>query len=274
MSDVPVTDAPVADSIRDELVERLKRENAELMDRATRGEQRASIFEEKERTRIASYEGEAKFFMQDFLKTETENDPEARAEVAALGTWADEYTKKQDIVSQAPLARMSYIASKGVKRLRDEASQLPEIKDSLSKSMAALEEMTASRDKLQRENDDQRGLLDERQAALEKLNEKIVAAGMAAEKFNFAKATAREVAPPSEPAKVETAALEAGKVNASKSANPLEAQRDHLFDFINSSGGGGASLRIQPSQTQHAYLGRHGEVDVATALRSGGAMAL
>ena len=139
--------------------------------------------------------------------------------------------------------------------------------------MAALEEMTASRDKLQRENDDQRGLLDERQAALEKLNEKIVAAGMAAEKFNFAKATAREVTPPSEPAKVETAALEAGKVNASKSANPLEAQRDHLFDFINSSGGS-SGLRIQPSQTQHAYLGRHGEVDVATALRSGGAMAL
>ena len=274
MTDVPVTDAPVADSIRDELVERLKRENAELMDRATRGEQRASIFEEKERTRIASYEGEAKFFMQDWMKAETENDPEARAEVAALGAWADEYTKKQDIVSQAPLARMSYVASKGIKRLREEASQLPEIKESLSKSMAALEEMTASRDKLQRENDDQRGLLDERQAALEKLNEKIVAAGMAAEKFNFAKATAREVAPPSEPAKVETAALEAGKVNASKSANPLEAQRDHLFDFINSSGGGGASLRMQPSQTQHAYLGRHGEVDVATALRSGGAMAL
>ena len=136
MTDVPVTDAPVADSIRDELVERLKRENQELMERATRGEQRASIFEEKERTRISSYEGEAKFFMQDFMQAETENDPEARAEVAALGTWADEYTKKADIVSQAPLARMSYVASKGIKRLREEASQLPEIKESLSKSMA------------------------------------------------------------------------------------------------------------------------------------------
>ena len=65
-------------------------------------------------------------------------DPEARADVAPLATWADEFASKQDIVSQTPLARMCFVASKGVKRLRDEASQLGEIKDSLASTMKQL----------------------------------------------------------------------------------------------------------------------------------------
>ena len=213
------------------------------------------------------YKRQAKYFLKEWIPSEVAMDAEAKADIAPLGTWADEFASKQDIVSQTPLARMCFVASKGVKRLREEASQLGEIKESLATTMKQLEEMTTAKEKLQKENDDQRTLLDERQAGLEKLNERIAAAGLAQEKFNFAKATAREVEPPAEPEKAAgSSTLEAVTVNASKSANPLEAERDHLFDFISSSGGGG-SLRMASSGTQHALLGFQGEPDLATLLR-------
>lgn len=263
----PIADASVADSNRDDLVERLKRELAEKTEGEARANARAHVFEEKERSRVASYADEAKFFLKEWIPSEVASDAEAKADVAPLGTWADEFASKQDIVSQTPLARMCFVASKGVKRLRDEASQLPEMKESLANTMKQLEELTASKDKLQRENDDQRTLLDERQASLEKLNERIAAAGLAQEKFNFAKATAREVEPPAEPEKVAaTTKLEAATVNASKSANPFDGQRDHLLDFINTAGGGGSG-RMNASATGHALLGHQGDVDVATLLR-------
>ena len=264
----PMTDALGADSNRDDLVDRLKRELAEKTEGEARANARAQVYEEKERSRVASYADEAKFFLKEWIPAEVAADPEARADVAPLATWADEFASKQDIVSQTPLARMCFVASKGVKRLRDEASQLGEIKESLASTMKQLEEMTDSKNKLQRENDDQRTLLDERQASLEKLNERIAAAGLAAEKFNFAKATAREVEPPAESEKVAAATkLEAATVNASKSANPFEGQRDHLLDFINNAGGSGSS-RMNASATGHALLGQQGDVDVATLLRA------
>ena len=264
---VAASDNLAADGVRDDLVDRLKRELAEKTEGEARAMARAQVYEEKERARISSYADEAKFFLKEWIPSEA-MDAEAKADVAPLAAWADEFASKQDIVSQTPLARMCFVASKGVKRLRDEASQLGEVRDSLSNTMKQLEEMTAAKDKLQRENDEQRTLLDERQASLEKLNERIAAAGLAHEKFNFAKATAREVEPPAEPEKaVGGNKLEMGTVNASKTANPLEAQRDHLFEFINNSGGS-ATNRLTTSGTGHALLGQQGEVDVASLLRT------
>ena len=61
------------------------------------------------------------------------------------------------------LARVCAVASKGVKRLRDEASQLPELKESLANALKENEMLKASAEKMQRESNDDKVLLNERQ---------------------------------------------------------------------------------------------------------------
>ena len=62
--------APQTESVRDDLVERLKRENAELMESVARANARAGVFEEKERSRVAAFQPEAQYFMKEFMKEE------------------------------------------------------------------------------------------------------------------------------------------------------------------------------------------------------------
>ena len=92
------------------------------------------------------------------------------------------------------------MASKGVKRIREDASQLSGIQDSLANALKENEELKANAEKLQRESTDDKKLLDERQAQLEKLNARIAELGGEQQQFNFSNAAAREVAPPAEPA--------------------------------------------------------------------------
>ena len=255
------------DTNRDELVERLKRENEALMKDKAQADARASAFEAKERTRVAAWQPEVKHFLNDFVVNECcVDDAEARADVQAVVNWGEEYASKNDIASQTSLARVCAVASKGVKRIRDDASQLPGIKDSLATALKENEELKATAEKMQRESTDDKKLLDERQAQLEKLNARIAELGGEPQQFNFSNAAAREVAPPAEPAvaiKPETG-LTAVAAQASKNAgNPTAV--DSLFSFITNKGGG--SLRMGASSTNHALLGSAGEPDIASLLR-------
>ena len=261
--------APGTDANRDELVERLKRENAALMEQKAQADTRASAFEAKERTRVAAWQPEVKHFLNDFVMNECcADDAEAKADVQAVVNWGEEYASKADIASQTSLARVCAMASKGVKRIREDASQLSGIQDSLANALKENEELKANAEKLQRESTDDKKLLDERQAQLEKLNARIAELGGEQQQFNFSNAAAREVAPPAEPAAAikPEAGLTAVAAQASKAAgNPTAV--DSLFSFISSSGGG--SLRMGASNTNHALLGNAGEPDIASILRSG-----
>ena len=263
------TSAPVADSNRDELVERLKRENAALMQDKAQADARASAFEAKERTRVTAWQPDVKAFLNDFVMKECcADDAEAKADVQAVVNWGEEYASKNDIASQTSLARVCAVASKGVKRYRDDASQLPGVKDSLANALKENEELKANAEKLQRESTDDKKLLDERQEQLEKLNARIAELGGEQQQFNFSNAAAREVAPPAEPAAAikPEASLTAVAAQASKAAgNPTAV--DSLFSFISNSGGG--SLRMGASNTNHALLGNAGEPDIASILRTG-----
>ena len=71
---------------------------------------------------MSAFQPEAQYFMKDWLKEEVaahHAGTNLAADIAPLGAWADEFTQKKDISSQGPLAAVSYIASKGIKRLRD-----------------------------------------------------------------------------------------------------------------------------------------------------------
>jgi hypothetical protein len=96
---------PASDANRDELVERLKRENAALMEQKAASDARAGQFESKERARVTAWQSDVKSFLTDFVLAEAP-DAEAKADCQPVVQWGDEYASKADIVSQTGLARV------------------------------------------------------------------------------------------------------------------------------------------------------------------------
>ena len=247
-------------------MEQLKAQLAEQTAKAAQASQQLEFFNNRERERIGQFQPESQFFFNDFMKEEIEKYHQGTSlaqDVAPLGTWANEYHQKKDITSQGALAAASYVASKSIKRMRDEASKLPTMQESLASAMKENEELKQGKDKLQRDYDEAIGLANERQKGLEILQEKLSQAGLMNEKFDFSKLTSREAdaEKPAEPhvGGAAAPALEAVKAEASKAAgavsgNPIQ-QEDLLTSLLNRSSGG---LRMNASGTQHAFLGAAG----------------
>ena len=97
------------------------------------------IYEGKERARISAWQEDAKFFMNEFVNEEIDahHPGLSKDDVAPLGNWAATYHEKADIASQGALAAVSYVASKGIKRLREQASQGAQAATTLSETMKA-----------------------------------------------------------------------------------------------------------------------------------------
>jgi len=264
-----------ADQNRDDLVERLKREAADASRAAAEANARMAVYENKERSRIASWQDEAKFFMGEWINGEVaEHHPQLKDDVAVFtgaSGWAHTYHEKPDIATQGPLAAVSYVASKGIKRLREQASQGAAAQATLAETMKQNEDLTAQNAKLHKDYQEAMTLCDERQKGLEVLQAELVKGGLMNEKFNFSKLTSREqVDEPHAAAGVGAAApsLEVVKAEASKAAtgssgNPIQ-QQDLLASLLNRSTG---SLRMGQSATQHAFLGATGEADIGSLIR-------
>ena len=247
------------------VMESLKAQLAEQTAKAAQASQQLEFFNNRERERISAFQPESQFFFNDFMKEEIEKYHQGTTlaqDVAPLSVWANEFHQKKDITSQGALAVASYVASKSIKRMRDEASKLPTMQESLASAMKENEELKQGKDKLQRDYDEAIGLANERQKGLEILQEKLSQAGLMNEKFDFSKLTSREADAdkPAEPhAAAAAPALEAVKAEASKAAgavsgNPIQ-QEDLLTSLLNRSSGG---LRMNASGTQHAFLGAAG----------------
>jgi len=265
------------DQNRDDYVERLKADLAAKTSEAASVSARMAVFEAKERARIAGWQPEAESFMCDWINKEVaEHHPQLSDDVAPFTSekgWAKTYTEKPDIVTQAPLAAMSYVASKGVKRLLDRASAGDAAQATLAETMKQNEDLTARMTKLQKECDDYKALSDERQKGLETLHAELIRGGLRAEQFDFSKLTSREkVAEPHEAGAASgTPSLEVVKAEASKAAsaaataNPIQ-QEDLLTGLLARSGPGSLRMGNNPS-SNHALLGASGEADLASILR-------
>ena len=262
-----------ADQNRDELVERLKRELADKTEGEARANARMNVYEAKERVRISAWQDDAKFFMNEFVNEEIDahHPGLSKDDVAPLGAWASTYHEKADIASQGALAAVSYVASKGIKRLREEASKGAAAATTLAETMKQNEELAAQNSKLQKDYAEAMTLCDERQKGLETLQAELVKGGLMNEKFNFSKLTSREQTPaePHAAMGAATPSLEVVKAEASKAAsgssgNPIQ-QADLLQSLLANSRG---SLRMGQSSTQHAFLGAsNGEADIGSILR-------
>lgn len=268
----------IADQNRDDLVASLKSELAAKTKGEAEANARMAVYEGKERARISSWQDDAKFFMGEFINDEVEtHHPQLKDDVAVftgVSGWANTYTEKPDIHAQGALAAVSYVASKGIKRLREQASQGAAAASTLAETMKANEELTAANSKLQKDCDDYKVLSDERQKGLETLQAELTRAGLFSEQLNFSKLTSREkgASMPAEPHAAGAAApsLEVVKAEASKaagatSANPIN-QNDLLASLLGRSSGG---LRMGPSGTNHAHLGAvNGETDIGALIRA------
>ena len=173
---------------------------------------------------------------------------------------------------RSPLAAFSYVASKGIKRLRAEASANSGAAEALATALKENEDLKAGSAKLQRDLDESNVLSSERQTALETLNAHLAAAGMQQQKFDFSLKTSREesASPPAEPHAAVGAVptLEAAKACASKLAvagNPLESRSDLLSDLL---GRSSATGRFTSSGTQHNLLGSAGEAPLAALIHA------
>ena len=285
MADSDTTHSSAAEQNREDVIKHLKdqlaaktTEAATYQASAATAAERMAIFEGKERARISAWQEDAKFFMSEFVNEEIDaHHPGLKDDVAPLGNWANTYHEKADIASQGALAAVSYVASKGIKRLREQASQGAAAQATLADTMKANEDLTAQNQKLQKDCEDYKVLCDERQKGLEALQAELIKGGLISESNNFSKLFAREKeAPPAEPhaassgvaaatPSLEVVKAEASKAAGSASGNPIQ-QTDLLDSLLSRSSG---SLRMGPSATQHALLGSAGgEPDIASLLRS------
>ena len=274
MSEAEIASTNVAaDQNRDDLVDRLKREAAEATRAKAEAEARMEGFVAREKARIAGWQPDCKDFMCDFVGEEVKQHyPELADDVAVFtgaSGWAHTYTEKPDIQAQGALAAVSYVASKGIKRLREQASQGAQAATTLAETMKQNEELQAQNAKLQKDYQEAMTLCDERQKGLETLQAELIKGGLMNEKFDFSKLTSREkVAPPAEPhaAAAATPALAEVQALASKSvnANPITTP-DLLTSLLARANGG---LKVSSSGTAHALLGTAGgDVDIASMLR-------
>jgi|TARA_B100000787_G_scaffold138521_1_gene107387 hypothetical protein len=272
MSESELSNSAGADQNRDELVSRLKAELADKTEGEARANARMAVFETKERVRISGWQEDAKFFMSDFMNEEVDAyHPGLKDDVAPLSAWANSYTDKADIASQGALAAVSYVASKGIKRLREQASQGAAAATTLAETMKANEDLAAQNNKLQKDYAEAMTLCDERQKGLETLQAELIKGGLMNEKFNFSKLTSREkmvdephMSTGSAPPSLEVVKAEASKA-AGSSGNPIQ-QQDLLASLL---GRSNAGLRMGTSGTNHSLLGAaSGEADIGSILRA------
>lgn len=263
-----------ADQNRDELVSRLKKELDDKTKEQASANARMQVYETKERSRIAGWQEDAKFFMGEFINEEVAaHHPNLKDDVSVFtgaSGWANTYTEKTDIAAQGALAAVSYVASKGIKRLREQASQGAAAASTLAETMKVNEDLTAQNHKLQKDYAEAMTLCDERQKGLETLQAELIKGGLMNEKFNFSKLTSREKVTAEPYASGEaTPSLGLVKAEASKAAggssgNPIQ-QQDLLESLLGRSTGG---LRMGPSGTNHAHLGAsNSETDIGSLIR-------
>lgn len=268
---LPAPASTSAANDRDELVERLKAEAAALREQKAQAEARSEVYEQRHRAELESYVPEAKYFMQEFVMNlpEVKDDAACRAEIAPLATWAEEFAGKKDIGAQTALARTMVVASKGIKRTLDQASRLTEVETTMATTMQENESLKAEVAKLQKESVDNKTLLDERQAGLERLQAEITKAGLAAEKFDFSILSSREKVP--EPSATEQPAASGvtqvtAQASRSTNANPMDRADPLLSSLLSNNDRG--STRMNPSASGHSWLSAENQgSDIAAMLR-------
>lgn len=165
-------------------------ETEELRHQLAEARAHGKPFEERERSRVKSWESDVKFFVNEELIGR--NDPELSADVEPLTSWMTGFSEQKDIVMNRAVARALREAGSTLKRERTEASANKSAATELSNAMKQVDAITAERDHLKQRLNEMTALADERQDGLTQLSEELVKAGVLRNKNNFSSLLNRE----------------------------------------------------------------------------------
>lgn len=262
MTDNGTIPVEAGDGYSKDYVETLKLKMAQQSEENAKLRAYKNNHDEKQRDVISKLQPEISTYIDDVVK---ENNNFA-AEMKSIVEWSRECHESASLETAMPLARFVSCASAQLKRTRDEASVLSERVGSYGETCKELESIKADRDsKLQRISELEI-LCNDRQNAMEKLQEELAKAGVLKDKFDFSKLSSREVnSVPKDESNVE-GSIESVKSNAS---NKRPVPSDELMSFVNVHSKAGGSHRIKQSSTTHAHLGAtfgNGQGDIIAAI--------
>lgn len=244
-------------------VESLKSKIAEQSEEAAKLRAFKSTHDQKQRDIISKLQPEITSYVDELVK----ENPDFQAEMKGIVDWSRNCHESSSLETAMPLARVISCASAQYKRTREEASVMSERVGSYGETCKELETIKADRDLKAQRISELETLCNDRQGAMEKLQEELAKVGVLKDKFDFSKLSSREAKPD---------AASDQKVNVKESgveqvtSNASRGFEDELMSFVNGhSKNTSGSHRISQSSTSHAHLGASAgsmESEIAAAI--------
>lgn len=232
----------VTEGFSAEFVASLKKELAEKTASEASLKTRFAAYESRQRETLKSLQPTVVDWINQGME---EAGAEHAAELKPLQEFGNRLADAANVESALPLARMISCHSALFKRKNAEFSTASATADELAVANKTIDELKiADAAKAQRITELEM-LSNERQEVATKLSEQLSASGAMVEKFDFSKASAREINPPA-------SALDA-RATSSAPAAAKAPMADPLLAFVSGSGSGNANL--MPSASTHALLG-------------------
>jgi hypothetical protein len=251
MTDVASTPVEAGETFTKDYVETLKAKIAEQSEETAKLRAFKSGHDQKQRDVITKLQPEITSYVDALVK----ENPDYSTEMKGIVDWTRNCHESNSIETAMPLARVISCASAQYKRTREEASVLSERAGSYGETCKELEATKADRDQKTQRISELETLCNDRQNAMEKLQEELAKAGVLKDKFDFSKLTSRE-------AKTEGSTEEKAEVKkevAGVEQVTSQASRgfeDELMCFVNGhTKMAGGTHRINQSGTSHATLG-------------------
>lgn len=251
MADAASTPLETGETFTKDYVETLKAKIAEQSEETAKLRAFKSTHDQKQRDVLSKLQPEITSYVDALVK----ENPDYSAEMKGIVDWSRSCHESNSLETAMPLARVISCASAQYKRTREEASVMSERAGSYGETCKELEMTKADRDQKTQRISELEALCNDRQNAMEKLQEELAKAGVLKDKFDFSKLSSRE-------AKAEGAASEEkAEVKAEGGVEKVTSVasrgfEDELMSFVNGrSKMSGGNHRINQSGTSHAHLG-------------------
>lgn len=248
---VPTESAAAMTGISTETHTAVKDENARLREQLALANAKVAHIDQAKRNDISGFKPSVVEHMGYLASEDAKINAPHKASLSMLAGWAEEVEKNPDALdTNHPLMVGFALSHQAVKRLRDEASQLPEKSTLLASAEKALAEVTAERDDLKKQKGELAELVDERTKAAQVFQDELAKLGQIREKVNFSMKGARENSE-SESAVVATTSNASASSSSAPAFDPSTAG---LFGYLTSAPSKG-TLKITQSATNHHFLG-------------------
>lgn len=261
MVDAQPTVPETGDTFTKEYVDSLKAKITEQGEEAARLRAFKANHDEKQRVVLSALQPDITSYVDALVK----ENPDHSSEMQGIVEWTRNCHESNTLETAMPLARVISCASAQYKRTREEASALKETAGSYGETCKELETIRADRDQKVQRITELEALCNDRQTAMEQLQEELAKAGVLKAKFDFSKLSSREAQAVDTPENnTKATAIQQVTSTASRGFG------DELMSFVTKHSSLPAGmLKIKQSTTSHAHLGASAgsmESEIASAI--------